>query len=81
MIKTISYCGLKFQQVTPKKQQPYYIVSADKGKYIYKVKTFAEATLILNEMADNNDIADEMMHRICEKFNCNVYGGSYGDNN
>lgn len=83
MIKTVSYAGLKFQQVSPRNQldprnqETYYIVSADNHKYIYKVKSFSAATLWINEMADNNDIAAEMMNRICKKFNCDVHGNSY----
>lgn len=73
MVKKIQYKGMAMKE-TKTGEQVKYSVSSDNGKYKAEFKTFAEATLWLNEMADNNDIAREFMERICNKFNCNVYG-------
>jgi hypothetical protein len=73
MVKKIQYKGMAMKE-TKTGEQVKYSVSSDNGKYKAEFKTFAEATLWLNEMADNNDIAREFMEKICNKFDCNEDG-------
>lgn len=71
-MKQIQYKGFKMVET----KEWTYKVSADNGKYTAECKTFGGATEWLNEMAPNNDFAETLMHKICDKFECDVYGNS-----
>ena len=61
--------------LTMKQTKKGFVVSADYGKYVDTFEHFADATLWIYNMADNNEIGNKMCEKICNKWNRNVYGG------
>lgn len=70
MVKKLQYKGMIFKR----NSNGTYTVSSDKGKYFDDFIHFKDATMWICNMADNHDIADDFCHRICDAFECDVYG-------
>lgn len=66
----MKYEGMEFKELN----NGQFEVSSDNGRFSSIENSFYKATSWINNMADNHDIAREFLHRICSKFNCNVYG-------
>lgn len=55
-----------------------FTVTSDYGKYECVCESFGEATLWIYNMANNNDVGNEFVRRICDAFKCNVFGDPDG---
>ena len=67
--KKMTYNGMSFENKKGK-----YIVTADHGAFKDTFTSFGDATEWLYEMADNHDIGNTFVQRICDTFKCNVSG-------
>ena len=70
---TIQHKGLYFRSNS---DGTFTVKSTKTNGKVFKqiAKTFAEATEFLYNMADNNEIGNEMCEKLCKKFDCDVYG-------
>lgn len=69
MYKKMNYKGMSFTANKGK-----YIVTADNGAFKDTFTSFGDATEWLYNMADNNDIGNAFVQRICNAFKCKVNG-------
>ena len=70
IIMKMQYKGMTFQ----KKENGTFIVSSDNGKFKDECQSFEDATMWLYNMADNKDIGNAFISRICKKVGSNVHG-------
>ena len=73
---TIQHKGLYFRSNS---DGTFTVKSTKTNGKVFKqiAKTFAEATEFLYNMADNNEIGNEMCEKLCKKFGCDRYGNEF----
>jgi hypothetical protein len=70
MAVMMRYKGMSFKE----NKDGTYTVTSENGRFKDVCKTFGEATSWIWNMADNHDIGNAFVRRICEKYRCDTEG-------